>query len=334
MILIRRTRLLSGVLFTCAVLAGPVGAQWPIASPVLRVVRVDGYAMRVQVAPADTIPQGRLEVLEMQSRVFGNTRQLRVWLPIGYDEPANMGRSYPVLYLNDGQNLFDSTATFGSSRWQVDVIAADLQRAGRIQPIVVVGIDNAGKRGRAREYLPYPDEFLRPPEPDPQGRFYPDFLAEDVIPFVERRFRVERRRAGRTLGGSSYGALAAAFVAVSRPDLVSSLLLESPSFYVDDDHILRDAAGSDLDLDRVYLGVGTNELALPGCPEHPGNAEAVDGVRRMASILHTAGLREGEQTRVIVEECAVHSETAWAGRIPAALEFLFPSGPAAMNLPR
>lgn len=276
-------------------------------------------------APGDSLPQGRLEAVEMESRVFGNTRHLRVFLPIGYGEPGNEDRSYPVLYLSDGQNLFDaSTALFGSGEWQVDEVASELQRTGRIPPIIVVGIDNAGRRGRAREYLPYPDEFLDPPEPDPMGRLYGAFLAEDVIPFVERRFRVDKHRGGRTLGGSSYGALVAMYVAISRPDLFSSLLLESPSFYVDDDHILRDAAAADLDLDRVYLGVGTNELALVGCPDHPGNAEAVDGVRRMASILRGAGLREGVHVKVVVEECAVHNEGAWARRLPSALEFLFP----------
>lgn len=283
-----------------------------------------GHAQPV-AAPGCSIPQGRLEIVDMESRVFGNTRHLRVWLPIGYDEPENGDRFYPVLYLNDGQNLFDaSTALFGSGEWQVDEVASELQRLGRIPPIVVVGIDNAGRRGRAREYLPYPDEFLDPPEPDPLGRLYGDFLAEDVIPFVERRFRVDQHRGGRTLGGSSYGALVAMYVAISHPGLFSSLLLESPSFYVDDDHILRDAAAAALDLDRIYLGVGTNELALAGCPDHPGNAEAVNGVRRMVSILHGVGLREGERVKVVVEECAVHNNAAWARRLPSALEFLFP----------
>lgn len=274
----------------------------------------------------DSNPRGRLQMLELTSRVFGNTRLLRIWLPIGYDDPENRTRSYPVLYLNDGQNLFDSsTALFGSGEWQVDETAADLQRAGRIRPLVIVGIDNAGRRERAREYLPYPDAFLRPPEPDPQGRLYDEFLAQDVIPLVEQRFRVERRREGRALGGSSYGALVAVSVAVSRPDLFASLLLESPSFYVDDHHIFRDAASAGLRLARVYLGVGTNELGLEGCPEHPGNAEAVNGVRRMADLLHAAGLRDGQQVSVVVEECAVHNEAAWARRFPSALQFLFPA---------
>ena len=81
-------------------------------------------------------------------------------------------------------------------------------------------------------------------------------------------------------------------VAISRPDLFSKLLLESPSFYVDRDHILRAAAAADLSIDRVYLGVITNELGLPGCPEHPNNKEAVEDVGRTAMILKSAGVSD------------------------------------------
>ena len=268
-----------------------------------------------------------LEIIALESRVFGNTRNLRVWLPPGYHDPASSDRFYPVLFLNDGQNLFDSaTALFGSKEWQVDEIATALLEAGRISPIVVVGIDNAGRSGRAREYLPFPDAFLDPPEPNPQGSLYGEFLAEEVIPFVESHFRI--RGDGRVLGGSSYGALVSMHVAISRPGLFTGLLLESPSFYVDDNHILEEAAAGDLELDRVYIGVGTNELAFDGCPEHPGNEEAVEGVRRMASILQDAGLRDGSQLVVTIEECAEHDEDAWAGRLPTALSFLFPPGAA------
>lgn len=194
-----------------------------------------------------------------------------------------------------------------------------------MEPIVVVGIDNAGRRGRPREYLPYPDEFLNPPEPNPQGHRYDEFLADEVLPFVEGRFRVRRGHEGRALGGSSYGALAAVHVAITRSDLFSKLLLESPSFYVDDNRILTDAAAADLNLDRAYLGVGTNELALPGCPDHADNRDAVTGVRRMAAILGAAArLTEDDTLKVVVEECAIHGEVAWANRLPGALEFLFP----------
>jgi predicted alpha/beta superfamily hydrolase len=269
--------------------------------------------------PATAISPARLEIVDLQSRVFDNSRKLRVWLPTGYDDPANRDHLYPVLYLNDGQNLFDgATAAFGSE-WKADETATELQRTGRAQAVVIVGIDNAGRR-RAYEYLPYPDSSYSPPEPDPQGRRYADFLAAEVLPFVEGRYRVLRDQDGRALGGSSYGALITMYVAIARPELFSRLLLESPSFYVDGGHILRDTRAAKLSLDRVFLGIGTNELARPDCGAHPDNVEAVDNVREMERILDRAGLR----TSVVVEQCAVHNEGAWAGRFPAALEFLFP----------
>ena len=270
---------------------------------------------------------GRLEIVPLESQIFGNNRNLRIWLPDEYDDPGNSRKSYPVLYLNDGQNLFDSaTALLGTSEWRVDETMASLLGAGEVAPVIVVGIDNAGRRGRAREYLPYPDEFLEPPEPNPAGHLYGDFLAEEVIPLVEQRYRTLRGRGGRVLGGSSYGALVSLHVVVSRSDLFSGLLLESPSFYVDDAHILQDASAADLDIERIYVGVGTNELALEGCPDHAGNREPVNDVRRFAEILLAAGMGE-DQILVRIEECAVHDEDAWARRLPDALRFLFPAEP-------
>lgn len=282
-------------------------------------------ALLVVSLPAAAGAQGKLELVEFASRIFENTRLLRVWLPPGYDAPANRDRIYPVLYLNDGQNLFDSATSMNSSEeWRVDETAARLIESGDIVPLVVVGIDNAGRRDRAREYLPYPDEFLEPPEPHPQGTRYGDFLGEEVLPFIQGRYRVAETRAGRTLGGSSYGALVALHVALKKPELFSGLLLESGSFYVDDNHVLRQARATErIEVSRVYLGVGTNELAVPGCGEHADNRLAVDGVKALAGILRDVGLRDAETLKVLIEPCAVHSELAWASRLPSALRFLF-----------
>jgi predicted alpha/beta superfamily hydrolase len=266
--------------------------------------------------------QGDLRLLELRSEVFGNTRFLRVWLPEGYSAPAASARSYPVLYLNDGQDLFDpSTAMYGAEEWRVDESLSRLIEEGEIPEMIVVGIDNGGTWGRMREYLPYPDEYLEPPAPDPLGYSYGDFLESEVFPFVESRFRVATDAGRRWLGGSSYGALIALHVAITKPRLVSRLLLESPSFYVDNDHVLREAEEAELKLDRVYLGVGTNELGLEGCAEHPDNTLAVTGVQELAGILADQGIRNG-MVKVTIEECAEHTAGAWAGRFPEAIRFL------------
>jgi predicted alpha/beta superfamily hydrolase len=224
--------------------------------------------------------------------------------------------------LNDGQDLFNPATTLsGSDEWQVDETVWRLIGEGEIPELIVVGIDNGGRRGRMREYLPYPDEYLDPPEPNPVGGLYGEFLESEVFPFVESRFRVATDGEGRWLGGSSYGALIALHVAITRPGLVSRLLLESPSFYVDNDRVLRDAETADLQLDRVYLGIGTNELGLEGCVEHPDNTLAVAGVRELSQILEDQGIGRGE-VKVAIEECGEHTAAAWARRFPEAIRFL------------
>jgi len=115
---------------------------------------------------------GELRLHEFQSKIFRNTRLLRVWLPPGYNQPENDGRRCPVLYLNDGQNLFDPATAYIGTDWQVDEAATRLIGEGKVPPLIIVGIDNAQK-DRAKEYLPY--RSMHPPVWRPQGKHYPDF---------------------------------------------------------------------------------------------------------------------------------------------------------------
>ena len=258
------------------------------------------------------------------SATFGNTRTLRILLPPGYDAPENRERRYPALYLNDGQNLFDAaTSTFTGREWRVDETVRDLTAAGRIPPIVVVGIDHAGPRERFREYFPWVDRFLSPPEPDPQGARYPAFLVDEVIPFIEARYRVAREPEHRGVGGSSAGGLAAINAVVTRPGVFGRLLVESPSIYVDDGHILKAAAGVTTWPSRIVLGAGTAEGAPRACdPRDAMEPEVVSDLRRFAAALRNAGVADA-RIRLTVTPCATHDEDAWAERLPDALAFLY-----------
>jgi predicted alpha/beta superfamily hydrolase len=266
---------------------------------------------------------GNVEILDLESEIFGNTRKLRVWLPYDAATEAHSDVEYPVLYLNDGQDLFDAgESIYFSSEWMIDETAARLVADGTISPIVVVGIDNGGRQQRAREYLPYPDEFLTPPEPDPVGTRYADFLELEVMPLIEERYPVRSDKAGRTLGGSSYGGLIALHVAVTRPNLFGQLLLESPSLYVDDDHVLRDVRQQGLSVSRIYLGAGTNEIGTEQCGANDSYIEVVRGVLDLSNIL-VAQEFPADQIAINIEPCAEHSPAAWARRFPAAILFLY-----------
>jgi predicted alpha/beta superfamily hydrolase len=258
--------------------------------------------------------------------VVGNTRTLRVLLPASYDAPASRTRVYPVLYLNDGQNLFDpATSTYSGLEWRVDETVRDLVAAGRIPELIVVGIDHAGRNARFHEYFPYVDRYLRPPDPDPQGKRYPEFLVDEVLPFIEGKYRVARSPTHRGIGGSSAGALAAIYAVIKRPGVFGRLLVESPSIYVDDAHILKDAAGVTTWPERIFVGAGTNESGRPDCD--PTSTEEPDIVTDARRFLALPKGPEGSGTAIQITPCGRHDEAAWARRLPDALLFLYAHSP-------
>lgn len=225
----------------------------------------------------------------------------------------------PVLYLNDGQNLFEASRAFAGQTWDLAATVNRLVADERIPPLLVVGIDHGAAR-RAREYLPVADE-RNPHAVRPLGHQYARFVAREVVPFIEHAYPVLRRTSARAFGGSSYGAVAALMTVLAHPGVFGRLLLESPSLYVGRRYVLRRAARAPRWPARVYLGVGTVETA-----RHEVDRETVANVRRFEAMLRRRRLGQ-QRLKVVIEEGAGHSEAAWARRLPGALSFLF--GPPA-----
>ena len=268
-----------------------------------------------QIAPAQPKQPhcsvvGDLRIIPFSSKVFHNTRMLRVWLPAGYGSPEHAVERYPVLYLNDGQDLFDAcTSLFNSEEWGVDETTTALIQHGKIPPVIIVGIDNAGKRDRPKEYLPFPDDTLRPATPHVYGKDFPKFLVDEVMPFINRSYRTDPRPASTGLGGSSYGAGIAFYTVMRRPRRFGKLLLESPSLYAHDNYLLHRAGNFHQWPAKIYVGVGSIN-------------EPVDDVHRLKATLARQGLG-GQRLLVNEEPEAGHNEKAWAQRFPRALEFLY-----------
>ena len=257
---------------------------------------------------------GDLRLHEFPSRIFRNTRFLRVWLPPGYDDEKNADRQYPVLYLNDGQNLFEASTAFAGMEWQVDEAAARLIREGAVPPLIVVGMDNTGK-DRIREYMPFRSTFPRMLRS--RGRYYPDFLMKEVMPFVERNYRAATGPENTGLGGSSLGALIALYTAMARPGVIGRLILESPSLWASGRQLVKESRAVRIWPERIFLAVGTAEA---GSVER--SRTVVDDVRELAAIMRRAVLSE-KRLRLVIKDGARHSEAAWAERFPEALQFLF-----------
>src|SRR5271168_2749494 len=250
---------------------------------------------------------GDLRLHEFRSRIFRNTRFLRVWLPPAYDDPANADRHYPVLYLNDGQNLFEPETSFTGVEWQVDETGDRLIRDGTIPPLIFVGIDNAGK-GRMREYIPH--RSLYPMTLLVQGSRYPSFLIKEVMPFMALNYRVASGPDNTGFGGSSLGALIALYTVAVCPGVIGRLLLESPSLWASNRQIIRQSRGVKRWPQRVVLATGTAEAG-----RKDKDQSMVDDVRELAGILRRAGLDDA-RLRLVIDDGATHHESAWARRFP------------------
>lgn len=264
-----------------------------------------------------------LRLINFHSRVFNNDRFLRVLLPPGYDLPAQRHSRYPVLYLSDGQDLFDPEAsTFHSGSWLLRNRMDKLYANAAIPPIIIVGIDNAGHQMRPNEYLPWPDNTLRPPMPHPHGAEYPTFMVREVMPYIQKHFRTLSDAKYVGIGGASYGAQIAIYTVAREPGRFGRLLIESPSVYSDNYQLLKIVHSMETTPGRISIGLGTNEDGLAACaPGHPPEDEMKDTLRLRDVLVETS-----HRLAVIllnVTECGRHTASAFGARFPTAVEFLY-----------
>jgi enterochelin esterase-like enzyme len=270
---------------------------------------------------------GDLQKRTFTSTTFGDPQTLLIWLPPGYNDPANAKKHYPVLYMMDGENLFDACTSGFHHEWQIDETLTRLIASKEIEPLIVVGINSPGKR-RGDEYIPYTDPIFTAPEP--HGKLFPDFLANEVLPLVSRDFRVLKDADHTAIGGSSYGSVAALYTLLHRPDLFGLGLLESTSLQVGNGQLLRETTPLVIGPRRVSVGVGMNELgdSVQFARDHGMEPEAfntgfVQLSGQLAANLKAASLNHPAVV-FVKQPGAKHEEQAWAQRFPAAIKFLFP----------
>ena len=268
-------------------------------------------------APCKSTVSGDVRLHELDSRIFGNRRTIRVLVPQDYDAPANAARRYPVLYMLDGQNLFDACLSDVSHHeWGLDEIVYRLVAEKKIPPMIVVGVDHAGK-DRGREFLPYKDFMQDPDGPDPLGQRFPTFLTTEVMPLVDGHYRTLQGHGNTGIGGSSYGGVATLYALMAQPNRFGYGLIESPSLMIGMGQLVRDTDPLIALPVKVFVAFGGKEGDDPVIV-----GKFVNLVRRVESNFHTAGY-DASNFRFVYEPDAMHTESAWEGRLPGALEFLF-----------
>lgn len=246
---------------------------------------------------------------QFASRILRNRRDLIVYLPPGYDEPHD--RHFPVLYLQDGQNLFDGQTSYVRGQdWHVGQTADEAILQGTVEPLVIVGIYNTGKT-RVREYTPWRTPKLGGGGADRYGKF----LVEELMPFVQAVYRVGREPERTGIGGSSLGGLLSLYLGLKMPSVFGKVAALSPSVWWDRGEIHRFTAKKRIDSHaKIWLDIGTRE-----------GPRIADEVERFRDVLLQKGW-EAERTLHFERiEGAEHNEAAWARRVRPFLEFLFPA---------
>jgi predicted alpha/beta superfamily hydrolase len=242
------------------------------------------------------------------SRHLRNQRDLIVYLPPGYDEQQR--RAFPVLYLHDGQNLFDGSTAFGGTDWHVGQTADHFIHQGQVEPLIIVGIYNTGKE-RLREYTP----TRAPRLGGGSANRYAKFLLEEVRPFLRNTYRILEGPENTGIGGSSLGGLVSLYLGIRKPKIFGRIAALSPSVWWNERVILRFAAAAPVrPLPRVWLDIGTRE-----------GPRIVDDVERFRDILLGKGWQLGRDLQYQRIEDGEHNENAWAQRVGPFLQFLFPA---------
>ena len=245
------------------------------------------------------IRPGRLQSFEEAGR------RLTVYLPPGYDEGE--GRRYPVLYMHDGQNLFDAERAYiPGNHWRLQEAADTAIGERAASPMIIVGMDHAGP-ARIDEYTP-----TRDPKHAGGGRAaeWATMLMETIKPAIDARYRTSPEDAG--VGGSSLGGLVSLFLALKHPDVFRFAAVMSPSVWWNDRAILNEVDAFDGPRPRMWLDVGGRE-----------GVETLRDARTLRDRLLAKGWND-ETLRYYEDRRADHSERAWARRARLVLEFLFP----------
>jgi predicted alpha/beta superfamily hydrolase len=261
------------------------------------------------IPPTATSLQSRLRKhTQFASRLVDEKHDVIVYVPPVYNGQPD--RHFPVLYMQDGQNLFDPETSFiKGNYWRMGEAADELIVSGQIEPLVIVGIYNTGVR-RIDEYTPSEDKRLGGGQADAYGQM----LVEELKPFIDHTYRTRPGAVNCGMGGSSLGGLVSLYLGLRYTWVFGKLAVMSPSVWWHNRAILRTVAQIPKKPDlKIWLDVGTRE-----------SKRALPDVRALKKELINKGWKRGRDLGYMVMQGGEHSEWAWAQRVAPMLKFLFP----------
>lgn len=248
---------------------------------------------------------------DFSSHYLAAKRDLIVYVPPDYDEDTE--RTYPVLYLQDGQNLFDPRTSFIPGRtWQVREHADTAIEVGEVEPLIIVGIYNTGD-SRLAEYTHERNWQMGGGEATEYGLM----LTREILPWIAGHYRVRTERQHTGLGGSSLGGLVSLYLGLRYATWFGKLAVLSPSVWWNHKSILgylNERAPEIWERPRLWLDVG----------DHEGRRTLHDA-EQLNRRLKANGWRPGETLHFEKVHGGTHDEASWSHRVRPMLKFLFPN---------
>jgi len=297
---------------------GPDGAE--IDNRTLDPVKTESVNIKVatwvdqgKAEPGKSTATGNIRMhVGFHSTLLNNDRTLAVYLPPGYDK--NPDQRYPVLYMQDGQNLFDAATSFAGVEWNADETADKLINQGKINPVIIVGIYNTPDR--TEEYTP-----LQVNESDPvaRGVYYGWFVAYEVKPFIDKTYRTRPDRDDTAIAGSALGDLIALDTARAHKDVFGACAALSPSLWSAEGELLSQWTADHgwMKGTRFWIDMGENETE-----DYPAG-EAIPHLQTLVATLESAGLVKGKDFQDFVAQGDEQNEAAWSKRFGKVLTFLY-----------
>jgi len=248
---------------------------------------------------------------DFPSHYLPDKRDLIVYVPPGYDQQSK--NSYPVLYLQDGQNLFDPHTSFIPGRtWQVREHADAAIEAGEVEPLIIVGIYNTGDR-RLAEYTHERNWQMGGGEASEYGLT----LTREILPWIAGHYRVRTEREHTGLGGSSLGGLVSLYLGLRYATWFGKLAVLSPSVWWNHKSILgylNERAPDIWERPRLWLDVGDQE-----------GRRTLQDAEQLNRRLKANSWRPGETLHFEKVRGGTHDEASWSQRVRPMLKFLFPA---------
>ena len=246
------------------------------------------------------LPQVQLISDEFEIPQLNKTRKIWALLPHDYDKSSE---SYPVMYLQDAQNLFNESAEFGN--WEIDKKLAVMSEY-KIGKIIIIAIEHA-EEDRIKEYNVGKTVLGKG-----QGKKYIRFVTDTLKPYVDCNFRTKKEREFTGIGGSSMGGLVSIFSGLRNPEVYGKLMIFSPSLWVVPELKINTEKSNSADT-KIYLYAGGDE-----------SIKMIEHIKSFKdSLISTEFVKEKSNINLSINKQGKHSETYWSDEFPKAIEWLF-----------